>query len=123
MFRSSSADNNETSPGKSDSKSTVSASNDDLVPKKEATSTSSDTPQYFAKYARKLVLQKVLEEEVIITKATKELVMCNPNVNTWINQARWLHSVWQDEQSVDAVYMMEKEAYKQLVKIPEPGCN
>lgn len=82
MFRSSSADNNETSPGKSDSKSTVSASNDDLVPKKEVTSTPSDTPQYFAKYARKLVLQKVLEEEVIITKATKELVMCNPNVNT-----------------------------------------
>lgn len=42
-----------------ESKSHGSASNDNLLPKKEATSTSSNKVQYFTKYARKMVLLKV----------------------------------------------------------------
>lgn len=51
--------NKDTSPGMSKSKSQVSASDDHLVPKKEATLATSGKAQHSAKYASKLFPLKV----------------------------------------------------------------
>lgn len=80
--------NYEASPGMSESKSYVPDSNDDLVPKSGATSTTSNKTQYTAKYARKLKLLNHLRQKKNDAAAT---YFSRFTIHTWVSLVTAAH--------------------------------